>query len=47
MKTKTKMWIALIGTLLVLLALGGWAVDAVRWSFASARLHGRLALSMR
>jgi hypothetical protein len=47
MKMKTKMWIALLGMLLVLLALGGWAVDAIRWPFASARLQWRLALSTR
>ena len=47
MKMKTKMWIALLGTMLVLLALGGWAVDAVRWPFASARMQRRLALSTR
>ena len=44
---KTKMWIALLGTMLVLLALGGWAVDAIRWPFASAWLQWRLALSTR
>jgi hypothetical protein len=42
-----KMWIALLGTILVLLALGGWAVDAIRWPFAGARLQWRLALSTR
>jgi len=47
MKMKTKMWIALLGTMLVLLALGGWAVDAIRWPFASARMQWRLALSTR
>jgi len=47
MKLKTKMWITLIGTALVLLALGGWAVDALRWPFASARTQWRLALSTR
>jgi hypothetical protein len=47
MKTKTKMWIALLGVMLVLLALGGWAVDALRWPFASARMQMRLALSTR
>jgi hypothetical protein len=47
MKLKTKMWIALIGTALVLLALGGWAFDALRWPFASARMQWRLALSTR
>jgi hypothetical protein len=47
MGLKTKMWLALIGTALVLLALGGWAVDALRWPFASARTHWRLALSTR
>jgi hypothetical protein len=47
MKTKTKFWIGLLGTLLVLLALGGWAVDAIRWPFASARMQWRLALSTR
>ena len=47
MKLKTKMWIALLGTMLVLLALGGWAVDAIRWPFASARMQWRLALSPR
>ena len=47
MKLKTKMWIALIGTALVLLALGGWAVDALRWPFANARNQWRLALSPR
>lgn len=47
MKLKTKWWIALIGTALVLLALGGWAVDAVRWPFASARMQWRLAISAR
>jgi len=47
MKLKTKMWIGLIGSALVLLALGGWAVDALRWPFASARTQWRLALSTR
>jgi hypothetical protein len=47
MKMKTKMWITLLGTMLVLLALGGWAVDAIRWPFASARMQWRLALSTR
>jgi hypothetical protein len=47
MKLKTKMWIALIGGALVLLALGGWAVDALRWPFASVRMQWRLALSTR
>jgi hypothetical protein len=47
MKMKTKMWIGLIGALLLVLALGGWAVDAIRWPFASARLQWRLALSTR
>jgi hypothetical protein len=47
MKLKTKMWLTLLGTLLVLLALGGWAVDAIRWPFASARMQWRLALSTR
>jgi hypothetical protein len=45
MKLKLKFWIVLIGFGLFLLALGGWAVDAVRWSLASARLQARLALS--
>ena len=47
MKPKTKMWIALLGTMLVLLALGGWTLDAIRWPFASARFQWRLALSTR
>jgi hypothetical protein len=47
MKMKTKMWLGLLGTMLVLLALGGWAVDAIRWPFASARMQWRLALSPR
>ena len=47
MKLKTKMWITLLGALLVLFALGGWAVDALRWPFASARMQWRLALSTR
>lgn len=47
MKTKTKMWITLLGALLVLLALVGWAADALRWPFASARMQWRLALSTR
>ena len=47
MKPKTKMWLALLGTMLVLLALGGWAVDAIRWPFASARMQWRLATSTR
>jgi hypothetical protein len=44
MKTQTKMWIALIGLMLVVLALGGWAVDAVRWPLASVRAQRRLAI---
>ena len=47
MKTKTKLWLALLGMSLVLLALGGWTVDAIRWPFASARMQWRLALSTR
>ena len=47
MKMKTKMWITVLGTMLVLLALGGWAVDAIRWPLASARFQLRLALSTR
>jgi hypothetical protein len=41
------MWIALLGTIFVLLALGGCAVDAIRWPFAGARLQWWLALSTR
>jgi hypothetical protein len=47
MRMKTKMWIVLLGSMLVLLALGSWAVDALRWPFASARMQLRLALSTR
>jgi hypothetical protein len=47
MRLKTKMWLVLLGSMLVLLALGGWAVDAIRWPFASARMQWRLALSTR
>jgi hypothetical protein len=36
-----------LGMSLVLLALGGWTVDAIRWPFASARMQWRLALSTR
>jgi hypothetical protein len=41
------MWLVLLGAMLVVLALGGWAVDAIRWPFASARMQWRLALSTR
>ncbi|HZO48665.1 MAG TPA: hypothetical protein VFB26_00825 [Gaiellaceae bacterium] len=47
LKTKPELWVAAIGFGLLVLALGGWAVDAVRWSLASAREQWRLSLSAR
>jgi hypothetical protein len=36
---KLKLWIALFGLALFLLALGGWVAEGIRWTVAGRRLQ--------